>query len=101
MSITGTAKSLDVVNTFVDTIKFTEYGTAGFSTKTAAFSNVVLTQFDKNGTNATYSITLSFDPTIFNNANAVKLTVPNIISTRSVVEQPTDLFQSNTTQNGH
>jgi len=93
-SITGNAKSLDDVNAFTDTLKFTTYNQSG-GTATPAFSNVVLSQFSRNSSGATYTITASFDPTIFNSKNNVTLTVPNIISTRSVVEQPTDLFQNN------
>jgi Tfp pilus assembly protein PilN len=92
ISITGNANSLDIVNAFTDTLKFTTYkNTAG--TDTNAFSSVVLSEFSRSSSGATYTITASFDPLIFNGANNVSLTVPNIISTRSVVEQPTDLFQ--------
>lgn len=99
MSISGKANSLDVANTYIDTLKFTTYqlmtadGTLeGENTK--AFSSVVMSQFARNADGATYTITLSFDPVIFDNASDVKLTVPKIISTRSSTEQPNDLFQS-------
>ncbi len=99
MSISGKASSLDIANTYIDTLKFTTYqlvsadGTAeGEGAK--AFSSVVLSQFARNSDGATYTITLSFDPVIFDNASNVKLTVPKIISTRSSTEQPNELFQS-------
>lgn len=95
VSITGDANSLDVVNAFTDTLKFTTYKKSD-GTSANAFSAVVLSQFSRNSSGATYTITASFDPAIFDSANNVTLTVPNIISTRSIVEQPTDLFQSNT-----
>jgi uncharacterized membrane protein YciS (DUF1049 family) len=96
MSITGSAKALDVVNTYADTLKFTTYTKDGSNASTNAFTNVVLSQFSRNSQGASYTITANFDPVIFNNANTVKLTVPNIISTRSAVEQPSDLFKTDT-----
>ena len=99
LSITGSAESLDFVNTYADTFKFTTYqavdaqGTAaGDGTK--AFSNVVLSQFSRDSDGADYTITLNFDPLIFKNTSEIKLTVPKIVSTRSMTEQPTDLFES-------
>lgn len=94
ISITGAAQSLDVVNTFIDTLKFTTYKVNGSSAAPAAFSNVVLSEFGRTSTGASYTITVRFAPAIFDNANAVALSVPNIISTRSAIEQPTDLFQN-------
>ena len=99
ISVTGNANSLDVVNAFTDTLKFTTYKKTD-GTSANAFSAVVLSQFSRSSSGATYTITASFDPTIFNSANNTSLTVPNIISTRSIVEQPTDLFQSTNTS-GH
>jgi hypothetical protein len=98
VSITGNAKTLDVVNAFADTLKFTTYKRPDGSSANA-FSAVVLSQFSRNGSGASYTITASFDPAIFDSANNGGLTVPSIISTRSVVEQPTDLFQSGTQTN--
>jgi Tfp pilus assembly protein PilN len=99
ITITGSAKSLDVVNTFVDTLKFTTYQKSGDSAATNAFSSVVLSQFSRNNAGASYTITLTYDPAIFDSANDIKLKVPKIISTRSAVEQPTDLFQKTTQPN--
>lgn len=95
VSITGNAGSLDTVNAFTDTLKFTTYKKSD-GTSANAFTSVVLSQFTRTSSGATYTITANFDPTIFNSATNVSLTVPNIISTRSIIEQPTDLFQSNT-----
>jgi hypothetical protein len=101
MTITGTAASLDVANTFIDTLKFTTYKkvdattTAGIDSANdpKAFSDVVLSQFTRSATTANYTITLSFDPNIFDGSSTIRLAVPHIISTRSATEQPTDLFQ--------
>lgn len=94
LSISGAAPSLDEVNTFTDTLKFTTYQ-AGSATGAKAFSSVVLSTFSRNDKDASYTITLAFDPAIFSNATDVQLTVPNIVTTRSTVEQPTDLFKNN------
>lgn len=95
LSITGAANSLDVVNAFADTLKFTTYKKADGSSANA-FSAVVLAQFSRSSSGATYNITANFDPAIFDSTNNTSLTVPHIVSTRSVIEQPTDLFQNNT-----
>jgi uncharacterized protein YoxC len=102
ISITGDASSLDVVNTYVDTLKFTTYKIAGSNSSStpSAFSSVVLSSFSRDNTDASFTITASFDPIIFNAADNVTLNVPNIISTRSAIEQPTDLFKSSTSATG-
>lgn len=97
MSITGNANTLSTVNQFVDTLKFTTYTTTQNSTPQKAFSDVVLTNFAKNETDSSYQIDLKFDPTIFDNTLQVQLVVPQIISTRSQTEKPTDLFQQTQT----
>lgn len=96
ITITGNADSADTINTFVDTLKFTTYNAqASDKTKTTAkaFSNVVLSSFSRTTSQVTYSIDLNYDPIIFDNTNTTSLTVPNIISTRSEVDQPKALFQ--------
>lgn len=97
MTISGTADSIDTINTFVDTLKFTTYNAQasdGTKTTAKAFSNVVLSSFNRDNSQATYAISLNFDPVIFDNTNTTTLTVPNIISTRSEVNQPKALFQA-------
>lgn len=92
MVITGTAPTLARVDTFVDTLKFATY-TDGTATATQkAFSSVVLAQFGKADTGTTYTINLSFDPTLFRNDSDKNLVVPSTVTTRSVVELPADLF---------
>ena len=81
MSIGGTAPSLDAVSLYTDTLKATYYTTSNNSTKTNAFSNVVLANFGRNDTGATFTITLSFDPAIFKATNTVKLVVPSTTTT--------------------
>ena len=98
ISISGSADSLATVNTYVDTLKFTTYSAEGDNSKKGnAFSAVVLSAFGKNSGATTYTITANFDPIIFSSAQEVTLTVPQITSSRSATEQPTDLFQSDAT----
>lgn len=94
MSITGQSASLDAVNTYADTLKFTTYSTADHQVSgKKAFSDVVLSNFSRNSQGATYNISLNYDPAIFSNASGVTLSVPNIVSTRSTLDQPLDIFK--------
>ncbi len=100
MKIVGTADSLQSVNKFVDTLKFTTYaivptdGTDPAPSTTKPFSAVVLSDFTRSDKEVTYTIKLSFDPVIFNSADNIALSVPKIISTRSETEKPTELFKA-------
>ncbi len=101
----GNAKALRYVNQLIDTMKFSEYKLTEVGednepiiTRSAAFSSVVLASFDrKDGEDAlpvSYEITASFDPIIFNITKKVSLEIPpSMITTRSVTERPTPLFQ--------
>jgi hypothetical protein len=99
IKIEGSADTLITVNQYVDTLKFTTYSADNnqSTNQTKAFSNVVLTfgytQNNPNGKPVSYTIDLSFDPIIFSNAHSVSLNIPQITTTRSVLGQPTDLFQ--------
>jgi hypothetical protein len=93
MSIKGSANDLVTVNTYVDTLKFTRYTVKGKEGQTAAFSEVVLSQFSRNEKEANFEISLRFDATIFKVTEDVELVVPQIITTRSEVDKPTALFQ--------
>jgi hypothetical protein len=98
--ITGTADTLSNVNKYVDTLKFTTYITKENSAKTAAFTNVVLTSFAIDGEAkdkakaASYTITFLYDPIIFDITQEVTLSVPNLVTTRSELAKPGDLFQA-------
>lgn len=95
VTISGSADALSTVNTYVDTLKFTTYKAEGQSGSTSknAFSQVVLSTFGKTSQATTYTITASFDPAIFSESSTVNLTVPKITTTRSAIDQPTDLFK--------
>lgn len=99
-SITGTADALSSVNQYVDTLKFTNYTTNSDPVSKPAFSNVVLNSFSlsnqnqANGHPADYTITLSYDKTIFDITQNVTLVVPSVTTTRLGVSQPLDLFRA-------
>lgn len=79
MTITGQTSALDQVNVYADTLKATTFSTDKSSgTQTPAFTNVVLSNFSRTDKGATYTLTLTFSPDIFSNANKVTLTVPSI-----------------------
>lgn len=89
LTITGTADSAATVNTFVDTLKFTTYKTSNSSQAQNAFTQVVLSSQSITSKSATYTINANFPPDIFSEANDnVTLTVPQIITTRSVTDEP-------------
>src|SRR5690606_35550427 len=87
MNVAGSANSLVTVNKFADTLKFTTFTINDDATsKQNAFSEVVLSSFGVNDQGSSYYLTFKFNPEIFNNTHEVKLSVPNIISTRSQTE---------------
>lgn len=92
ISVSGAADSLRTVNQFVDTLKFTNYKTDETSGK--AFPTVVLTSFGRADKGASYTIDITYTADIFNGTKEVTLTVPDIVSTRSETEKPTDLFEA-------
>lgn len=96
IAVTGAADTLATVNQYVDTLKFTTYKTSNGGSSLPAFSAVVLTTFGVAKTGVTYSINLNYDPTIFDITKTVTLNVPNQVTTRSEIEQPTDLFKQTT-----
>lgn len=76
LTVGGTAPSLDVVSTYTDTLKATVYSVTGGNSNVHAFSNVVLSSFGRDQNGATFTITCTFDPTIFNTDDNVTITVP-------------------------
>ena len=101
-TITGSADAISSVNKLVDTLKFTTYKSDGDSQSTKAFSNVVLGSFGLNSAEgstkqATYTITFGYDKPIFDITKDVKLTVPNLTTTRVDQGTSTDLFQASPT----
>lgn len=92
MTVSGGAPGLGVVNAYTDTLKATTYKTdAAGSTDKKAFSGIVLSSFGRATNGASYTITLTFDPIIFNNANTVTLTIPS-----GSTSNTSNLFQAGT-----
>lgn len=95
--ISGKASSLELVNSYVDTLKFTAFKTnEEGSTPLNAFSAIVLTQFTRNDTEAGFTISFLFDPIIFDNTKQVELLVPSLVTTRAKTVSPEELFTSDT-----
>lgn len=98
MQLSGSADSLSSVNKYVDTLKFTTFTTDTQKTSAKAFKNIVLSSFSLGSSNtaghaASYSISMGFDPIIYDITQQVTLKVPDVTTTRASVDQPTDLFQ--------
>jgi Tfp pilus assembly protein PilN len=105
--ITGTADTVESVNKFVDTLKFTKYAIDDSqSNQKNAFSSVLLTKIDRDDKGASYTVSADFDPALFSGATSVKLVVPQETTTRSVINAPgaSPLFNGQTgttTQQGN
>jgi hypothetical protein len=102
-TITGTSANLANVNQYVDTLKHATFTTKDDNTPQPAFSDIVLSSFSldtdstQSGQAANYTITLSYDKTIFDNTQNVTLSVPKVTTTRLTADQgqpTTDLFQA-------
>lgn len=75
MIVGGKAASLDAVRVYADTLKATEYETG--DSKKRAFSEVVLTNFSTGDGGTNFTISMKFDPTIFDGRQQdVRLIVP-------------------------
>jgi hypothetical protein len=101
ISMEGGSTSLELVNKYVDTLKFTEisFGTEDASEE-KAFSEVVLTDFSKTKDGATFTISLAFKPELFSfKSKDISLVVPNIVTTRSQTQSPGALFVPNEEEN--
>ncbi len=88
IQIEGTSDSLESVNRYVDTLKFTTFSVKGTEGTTNAFKNVVLSVFSRSAKEATYTVQFMFEPAIFDSEKEVTLNVPKTITTRSETEQP-------------
>ncbi len=97
MIMSGNADSLVTINQLVDSLKFATYSIKGVAGSKPAFSNVVLADFGLTNNVASFTINLSFDPTLFNNTETVTLNVPSKVTTRSQIDQPITLFNQPST----
>ncbi len=102
IQIDGSADFQKTVNTFVDTLKFTTYSLGGDGTGQTAFPSVVLSSFGVEEGNATFSLNVSFDPTLFSNSTVdssgspttPKLNVPKLSTTRVLSNDPNNVLFS-------
>lgn len=112
LNIKGSSDSLQTINKFADTLKFTEFKIEGDSPiQDKAFTNVVLKTFTVEdptllaGGGIEYELEMSFNPAIYENSepnnegsSPVSFIVPNIISTRSATQAPASLFAPKPTE---
>lgn len=92
MNVSGTATSLEAVNRYIDTLKFTKYQANDSTEALVAFKDVVLSNFGRNEKTASFSITLAFDPAIFDETQQISLVIPATVTTRSQSQASTELF---------
>ncbi len=104
ITIDGNAPNLEIVNKYVDTLKFTEIKQTQKEIDenkdpVKAFSDVVLTGFDIGEAETTYTIGFKYDISLFESAyKDIQIVVPKIITTRSELEKPGILFRQNQEQ---
>lgn len=84
IEVTGNANSLETVNSYVDTLKFTTYKTSEEGSEVApAFNSVVLVQFGRDSNQATFTISFMYDPQIFDISKEIQLSVPNKVTSHA------------------
>ena len=91
LSVTGTANTVELVNTFVDTLKFTTIISSASSSNSSsnpAFTTVVLSKVDRDDKGASYTIDMVYNPALFDAAQSVALNIPQETTTRSVLNAP-------------
>jgi hypothetical protein len=97
VTVSGNADSVEAVNKYVDTLKFTQYTVdSDTETKTPAFSKVVLGQIGRGENSTSFSVAFNFDPIIFDGTKKITLVVPTTVTTRSSLSSQPDLFGSST-----
>ncbi len=104
MEISGVSARLELVNSYVDTLKYTTFekkSDDGISSQPVnAFSEVVLKEFARDNQEATFTISFKLDPSIFDVNQTIALIVPSLVTTRAQVPG-SDLFNGTTNQGGN
>lgn len=95
MTIQGSSSSLDQVNLYVDTLKFTKYRQQDSDQDIQAFTGTTLSEFSRTETSATFTIKQNFDLTIFDISKEVTLSVPKSVTTTSATQAPSSIFAEN------
>lgn len=98
MTINGIANTVETVNKFVDTLKFTTFNTGDANSKQPAFKSVVLDTIGRDDKGASYTVSVSFDPALFVPGNNINIVVPKAATTRSITESPQAIFDGQTGQ---
>lgn len=94
LTISGTTDSLQTINQFADTLKFTTYKVESAQEGKNAFPSVVLSNFSRDEKSASYEFSITYDPALFDSTSKVVLNVPQQqITSRSYTEQP--IFSGN------
>lgn len=88
LEMSGNADSLESVNKYIDTLKFTTYKVNQSTDTTNAFTNVVLKTFNRDAKTASYVITMNYSPALFDPAFKITFDVPKTITTRSETQLP-------------
>lgn len=102
-TVQGKAPSLELVNKYVDTLKFTEIVLQNASEEPVkAFNEVVLTSFAKTQDGYSFEIDFKYNDQLFSSANPdIKIIVPSTVTTRSQTQLPTgDIFAPSTSSPG-
>ena len=93
VTLQGSTDTLETINKFVDTIKFTTFVPATEDGEDPqpqlVFTDVVLNSFGRDRLGASYSLTFTYDPIIFSSEESVNgLVVPQKTTTRSELGRP-------------
>lgn len=104
LSISGTANTFATVNQLADILNFANYSIQGTSGTQPAFSDVQLQNSGLStgpgSNNVSFSVDFNFDPTLFDSSENITLNVPTKVTTRSQLEQPSNLFGTSTSSGG-
>jgi uncharacterized membrane protein YciS (DUF1049 family) len=94
MAMQGSTDTLESINRFVDTLKFTTYKTDPEAEPIIVFPSVVLNSFGRDLAGASYTLELTFEPTIFDSSTqgVAGMSVPTQVTTRSELDRP--VFQT-------
>ncbi len=76
MSVGGNANSFESVKLYADIFKSATYTTPDSDSPQHAFKDVVLSSFAKSEKGATFALTMSYEPAIFDVNQNVTLVVP-------------------------
>jgi hypothetical protein len=87
ITLDGVTTDINAVNKIVDSFKFAKYKSES-GTEGTPFSEVVLDGYSTDKSETSFSVTMKFDPIIFNNVEKVTITIPNQETTRSYTEKP-------------